>query len=102
MTLTGKLGRATVNILLDSGSSISLVRKAAIQEAENVRVITPTTIIQLVKSLIVDYVTASIQVWNNRAVVNLITAVILVMQKHGLVLNFSHSPVQVLYNSNNA
>ena len=23
------------------------------------------------------------------------------MQKHGLVLNFSHSPVQVLYNSNN-
>ena len=39
VTLTGKLGRATVNILLDSGSSISLVRKAAIQVAENVRVI---------------------------------------------------------------
>ena len=35
---------------------------------------------------------------------NLITSVILgvdFMQKHGLVLNFSHSPVQVLYNNNN-
>ena len=47
VTLTGKLGGATVNIFLDSGSSISLVRKAALQVAENVRVITLTTIIQL-------------------------------------------------------
>ena len=115
VTLTGKLGGATVNILLDSGSSISLVRKAALQVAENVRVITPTTLIQLVtaageKLKIVDYVTAPIQVGDrtiehNFVVVdNLITSVILgvdFMQKHGLVLNFSHSPVQVLYNNNN-
>ena len=47
VSLTGKLGGATVNIFLDSGSSISLVRKAALQVAENVRVITLTTIIQL-------------------------------------------------------
>ncbi|KAL5489229.1 hypothetical protein EMCRGX_G018297 [Ephydatia muelleri] len=115
VTLTGKLGGATVNIFLDSGSSISLVRKAALQVAENVRVITPTTLIQLVtaageKLKIVDYVTAPIQVGDrtiehNFVVVdNLITSVILgvdFMQKHGLVLNFSHSPVQVLYNNNN-
>ena len=87
VTLTGKLGGATVNILLDSGSSISLVRKAALQVAENVRVITPTTLIQLVtaageKLKIVDYVTP-IQVGDrtiehNFVVVdNLITLVIL-------------------------
>ncbi|KAL5481615.1 hypothetical protein EMCRGX_G021810 [Ephydatia muelleri] len=76
---------------------------------------TPTTLIQLVtaageKLKIVDYVTAPIQVGDrtiehNFVVVdNLITSVILgvdFMQKHGLVLNFSHSPVQVLYNNNN-
>eukprot|EP00731_Ephydatia_muelleri_P003131 Em0001g3131a len=67
-TTTGR--GATVNILLDSGSSISLVRKAALQVAENVRVITPTTLIQLVtaageKLKIVDYVTAPIQVLYN-------------------------------------
>ena len=92
------------------------MRKAAVQVAENVRVITPTTIVQFVTAAgeklnkIVDYVTAPIQVGDraiehNFVVVdNLITAVILgveFMQKHGLVLNFSHSPVQVLYNSNN-
>ena len=53
VTLTEKLGGATVNISLDSGSSISLVRKAALQVAENVRVITPTTIIQLVTRLLI-------------------------------------------------
>eukprot|EP00731_Ephydatia_muelleri_P007072 Em0003g1320a len=65
VTLTGKLGGATVNIFLDSGSSISLVRKAALQVAENVRVITLTTIIQLVTAAGVDYVTAPIQVLYN-------------------------------------
>ena len=76
-----------MNILLDSGSSVSLVRKAALQVAENVRVIMPTTIIKLVtaageKLKIFDYVTAPIQagdrtIEHNIVVVdNLITSVI--------------------------
>ena len=56
-----------MDILLDSGSSISLVRKAAIEAVENVSVSRPTTIIQLVTASgeqlkIVGYVTAPIQV----------------------------------------
>ena len=51
VTITGTLGGAKVDILLDSGSSVSLVRKAALRTAENVSVITPTTIIQLMTEL---------------------------------------------------
>ena len=114
LTITGKLGGAKVDILLDSGSSISLVRKAALRAAENVSVNTPTTIIQLVTASgeqlkVVDYVTAPVHVGDRTMVHNfivvdkLITAVILgvdFMQKHGLVLDFSHTPVQVVYNIN--
>ena len=75
----------------------------------------PTTIIQLVTASgeqlkVVDYVTAPVHVGDrtiehNFIVVDkLITAVILgvdFMQKHGLVLDFSHTPVQeVVYNIN--
>ena len=97
-----------IEMMLDSGSAMSLVRQDIVKSCNTVSQL-PFPQIQLVtvsgdKLPITDYVRVPIEVQGNKLshdflVVNkLITPVILgidFLQKHKLTLNFSHSPVVI-------
>ena len=98
-----------VDIMLDSGSSVSLLRQDIVSQMEKVVQIFPQSQPKLVTASgdplhIVDYVRATVmindlQVSHDFVVVNeLITSVILgvdFLQQHSLVLNFGTMPVSI-------
>ena len=106
--IKGELGTVAVDMMLDSGSSVSLVRKDIVDKSQRVRQITPREF-HLVSAAseripVVGHVSVPVQVCalgveHPFVVVDtLIAPVILVdfIQGHGIILDFASSPVQVL------
>ena len=106
--LKAYFGTNQTEMMLDSGSAVSLVRQDIVKNC-NIISQMPLPQIQLVTALgdklpIKDYVKVPIEVQGKKlthdflVVDKLITPVILgidFLQKHGLTLNFSHSPVVI-------
>ena len=107
--IKGELGTVAVDMMLDSGSSVSLVRNDIVDKSQGVRQITPREF-HLVSAAgertpVVGHVSVPVQVCalgvEHPFVVmdSLIAPVILGMnflEGHGIILDFASSPVQVL------
>ena len=101
----------TVELMLDSGSSVSLIQSNALQGACDIQVL-PARPIQLVTAsgdqlLIIQHVKAAVQlgelsVFHEFVVVKTLVAPVILgidfLHKHGLKLDFTHNPVIVSSN----
>ena len=108
--ITGNIGHSTIEVMLDSGSSISLLAQSSVAQMTNiVENPVPRTLLKTASGIplpTVKYVTASVLIQNMETPVqhnffvvhDLITPAILgvdFLQHHNLVLDFSEQTVQV-------
>ena len=112
--VNGKLGGVRVELMLDSGSSVSLIQSNALQGASDIQVLSAKPI-QLVTASgdqlpIIQHVKATVQLGELIAshefvvVKTLVAPVILgidFLHKHGLILDFTHNRVRVNSSSQN-
>ena len=107
--MVGKVGGVKTEMLLDSGSSVSLMQAGSILESASVTKLRPTSRLKLVtasgeKLRVVDHVSAPVQVGtvqtnHNFVVVNRLVAPVILgvdfLQRNCLVLDFSQTQVEV-------
>jgi len=105
----GKVGDQAVELMLDSGSSVSLIQSDALEGASNVVQVTSARPIQLITASgdrlpILQHVRAPVQlgelcVIHEFVVVKTLVAPVILgvdfLQKHGLTLDFTQTPVSV-------
>ena len=108
--VTGLLGRVAKEMVLDSGSAVSLVRKDMMASQMNNVTQIPLPAVKLVTAagvdlLMIDHIQTAVEIQNCTVthmfvVVNeLITPDILGMdflQQHGIVIDFARTPVKIL------
>ena len=109
ITIRGQIGGSSQEVLLDSGSAVSLLRQDILKQATGIERTEPKLDLHLVTAAgenlpIVDQVSISVKLGdlerrhNFLVVTSLITPAILgtdFLQKHRLVLDFSTTPVTV-------
>ena len=106
----GRIGHLNLEVMLDSGSSISLLAQANVEQMTNItEKPVPTILLRTASGIplpVVKYVTASVLIQNMETILrhdffvvsDLIVPAILgldFLQQHGLVLDFSSNAVQV-------
>ena len=106
----GRIGHLNLEVMLDSGSSISLLAQANVEQMTNItEKPVPTILLRTASGIplpVVKYVTASVLIQNMETILrhdffvvsDLIVPAILgldFLQQHGLVLDFSSKAVQV-------
>ena len=108
---TGRLGGVLSELMLDSGSSISLVRRDVLPKAQHVRRTEATRSVQLVTASgerlpVLEHIQATVQLGELEllhdfvVVESLVAPVILgvdFLHKNGLVLDFTQTPASVRY-----
>ena len=111
---TGTLGGVLSELMLDSGSSISLVRRDVLPKAQHVRRTEATRSVQLVTASgerlpVLEHIQATVQLGELEllhdfvVVESLVAPVILgvdFLHKNGLVLDFTQTPASVRYANN--
>ena len=107
--VTGLLGGVSMEMMLDSGSAVSLVRKDMISPQMNNVVHIPPPLVKLVTAagddlLIVDHIQTTVRIQHRTVthsfiVVNtLVTPAILginFLQQHGIIIDFASSPINI-------
>lgn len=113
VTVKGFLGGLATTMMLDSGSSVSLIRQNVLAQTKSFVNVRPIPQLRLVTAsgeqlAVKDFVSAQVQLdkseWKHDfLVVDQLVAPVIVgvdfLQKNGLVLDFSSSPVKICSNS---
>ena len=110
--IKGKVGGVATELMVDSGSSVSIVRKEVLDQSQGITKIRPAPQLQLVTASgeplqVLDHIMAPVRIGQQSVshefvvVNNLVTPAILgvdFLQRHKLVLDFATSPVSITPN----